>query len=53
MHGYWVSYSLIKIKVPESSPPVTITHDVDLESTFVGNSLLKDNSEDRDDSNNG
>ena len=46
IHGFWVSYGLTKIKVSENSPPVTITHDVDLENKFVGNPLLKDNSED-------
>ena len=51
IHGFWVSYGLIKIKVPKSSPPVTITQDVDLENKFAGNSLLKDNSDDWDDSN--
>ena len=45
-HGFWVSYGLIKFKVSESSPPVTITHDFDLENKFAGNPLLKDNSED-------
>ena len=45
IHRFWVSYGLIKIKVSESSPPVTITHDVDLENKFAGNPLLKDNSE--------
>ena len=51
MHGFWVLYGLIKIMVSESSPPVRITHDVDLENKFAGNPLLKDNSEDWDDSN--
>ena len=37
-------YGLIKIKVSESSPPVKITHDFDLEKKFAGNPLLKDNS---------
>ena len=46
IYGFWVSYGLIKIKVSESSLPVTITHDVDLENKFAGNPLLKDNSED-------
>lgn len=40
--GFWVSYELIKIKVSESSTPCIITHDVDLESMFSGNPLLKD-----------
>ena len=44
IHEFWVSYGLIKIKVPESSPRVTITHDVNLENKFAGNPLLKDNS---------
>ena len=35
----------------ESSLPVTITHDVDLENKFAGNPLLNNNSEDWDDSN--
>ena len=35
----------------ESSPPVTITHEVDLENMFAGNPMLIDNSEDWDDSN--
>ena len=46
INGFWVLYGLIKIKVSESSPPVTIAHDVDLENKFAGNPLLKDNSED-------
>ena len=45
IHGFWISYGLIKIKVSESSPLVTITHDVNLENKFAGNLLLKDNSE--------
>ena len=51
IHGFWVSYGLIKIMVSERSLPVTITHDVDLENKFAGSPLLKDNSEDWDDSN--
>ena len=35
----------------ESSPPVTITHDADLENKFAENPLLKDNSEDSGDYN--
>ena len=50
-HGLWVSYGLIKTKVLESSPPVTITHDVGLENKFARNQLLKDNSEGLDNSN--
>ena len=46
IYGFWVSYCLIKIKVSESSLPVTVTHGVDLENKFAGNALLKDNSED-------
>ena len=49
IHEFWVSYGFRKvseIKVSESSPPVTITHDVDLENKFAGNALLKDNLED-------
>ena len=42
IRGFWVSYELIKIKVSESSTPCIITHDVDLESMFSGNPLLKD-----------
>ena len=46
LHGFWVSYGLIKIiKVSETSPSVTITHYVDLENKFAENPLLKDNSE--------
>ena len=45
IHRFWVSYGLIKIKVSESLPPVTITNDVDLENRFAGNPLLKNNSE--------
>ena len=41
----------MKIKVSESSRPVTITHDADLENRFAGNPLLKVNSEDWDGSN--
>ena len=41
IHGFWVLYSLIKIKLSESSPPLTITHDVDLENKFAGNPQLK------------
>ena len=46
IYGFWVWYGLIKIKVSESSLPVTIIHDVDLEDKFAGNPLLKDNPED-------
>ena len=45
IYGFWVLYGLIKIKVSESSLPVTITHDVDLENKFTGNPLLKDDPE--------
>ena len=45
IHGFWVSYGLIKIKVSEGSPPITFLHDVDLENKFARNPLLKDNSE--------
>ena len=41
IHGFWVLYSLTKIKLSESSPPLTITHDVDLENKFAGNPQLK------------
>ena len=51
IYGFWVSYGSIKIKESESLLPVTITHDVDLENKFAGNPLLKDNSEDWDNSN--
>ena len=44
IHGFWVSYWLIKIKVSESSTPCT--HDKDLEAKFPGNPLLKDISKD-------
>ena len=40
IHGFWFSYGLIKIKVSESPSPVTITHNVDLENRFTGNSQL-------------
>ena len=43
IHGFWFSYGLIKVKVSESSPPVLISYDVDLENKFAGNPLLKDN----------
>ena len=46
IHGFWVSYGFIKIKVSESSSPCIITHDVDLEIMFPGNPLLKDISKD-------
>ena len=46
VHRFWVSYGLIKIKVSESLPPVTITHDADLENKFAGNPMFTDNSED-------
>ena len=46
MHGFWVSYGLIKIKVSESSPPVTISDDVDLKNKFAVNPMLTDDSED-------
>ena len=52
INEFFVSYGLIKIKISESSLPVTITYDVDLEKHFAGNPLLKDNSEDWDDPNN-
>ena len=51
IHGLWVSYGSKKIKILESSLPVTITHNADLEKIFAGNRLLKDNSEHWDDSN--
>ena len=28
IYGFWISYSLVKVKVSESSPLVTITHDM-------------------------
>ena len=37
MYGFWGLVGLIKIKVSESSPPVTITYDVDLENKLSGN----------------
>ena len=46
INGFWVLYSLIKIKLSESSLLFTITHDVDLENKFAVNPFLKDNSED-------
>ena len=46
IHGFWVSYGLIKIKVSESTSPCIITHDVDLEIMFPKNLLLKDISKD-------
>ena len=46
IHGFWVSYGLIKIKVSKSSTPCIITHNVDLEAMFLGNPLLKDISKD-------
>ena len=46
IHGFWVSYGLIKIKVSESTSSCIITHDVDLEIMFPGNLLLKDISKD-------
>ena len=46
IHGFWVSYGLIKLKVSESSTPCIITQDMDLEKMFPGNSLLKDISND-------
>ena len=42
VHGFWVSYGLIKVKVSESSTPCTITHNVHLKTVFPGNPLLKD-----------
>ena len=41
IHGFWVSYGLVKIKVSESSTPCIITKDVDLETMFPGNPSLK------------
>ena len=46
IHGFWVSYGLIKIKVSESSTPCIITHDMDLKTMFPGNPLMKDISKD-------
>ena len=46
IHGFWVSYGLIKIKVSDSSTPCIITHNVDLEAMFLGNPLLKHISKD-------
>lgn len=46
LHGFWVFYCLIKIKLSESSPAILIIHDADLENKFAVNPLLKDNSED-------
>ena len=34
IYGLWVSYGLIKIKVSQSSLPVTITLDIDLENNL-------------------
>ena len=45
MHGFWVSYGLIRIKMSVNSPPVTVTHDIDLENKFTENLFLKINSE--------
>ena len=42
IHGFWVSYGLIKIKMSESSTPPIIRLDVDLETMLPGNPLLKD-----------
>ena len=41
IYDFWISYGLVKIKVPESSTPCIITHKVDLETMFSGNPLLK------------
>lgn len=42
IQGFWVLYRSIKVKVSESSTPCVITHDVDLESMFPEDPLLKD-----------
>ena len=44
VHGFWVWYGLIKIKVSESSLPNTIPHDVALVKKLQ--KIQKDNSED-------
>ena len=46
IHGFWVSCGIVKMKVSESSTPCIITHNVDLETMFLGSPLLKDISKD-------
>ena len=41
IYDFWISNGLVKIKVPESSTPCIITRNVDLETMFSGNPLLK------------
>ena len=46
IHSFWVSFGIVKMKVSESSTPCSITHNVDLETMFLGSPLLKDISKD-------
>ena len=42
IHAFWISNGLIKLKVLETGNVHTVTHDIDLEVLFPGNSLIED-----------
>ena len=42
IHAFWISNGSIKLKVYETGNVHTVTHDVDLEVLFPGNSLIED-----------
>ena len=42
IHAFWISNGSIKLKVSETGNVHTVTHDVDLEVLFPGNSLIED-----------
>ena len=42
IHAFWISSGSIKLKVLETVNVHTVTHDVDLEVLFPGNSLIED-----------
>ena len=42
IHAFWISNGSIKLKVSETGNVHTVTHDVDLEVFFPGNSLIED-----------
>ena len=42
IHAFWISNRSIKLKASETGNVHTVTHDVDLEVLFPGNSLIED-----------
>ena len=42
IHAFWISNGSIKLKVSETGNVHTVTHDVDLEELFPGNSFIED-----------